>query len=185
MSALDCLICTAGSYCQSYGLSEPTGLCDIGYFCPGGQDSPTPNDLACSPGHFCYQGSHNQTGCPSGEYQPHWGQGDCDPCPAGSYCKAFGEFSVWYGFLGYYFKGCPDILFWGIFLAVLWWVHINLLEKHTIHGINKIILNFELSCLNIYTLYLIISSVSLTFRWLWRPWCRQHHNNWQLLWPLP
>lgn len=88
---MDCLSCTAGSYCQSYGLSEPTGRCDIGYYCPGGQDSPTPNEYACSPGHFCYQGSHNQTGCPSGDYQPHWGQGDCDTCPAGSYCKAFGK----------------------------------------------------------------------------------------------
>ena len=99
MSALDCLICTAGSYCQSYGLYEPTGLCDIGYYCPGGQDTPTPSEYACSPGHFCYQGSHNQTGCPSGDYQPHWGQGDCDQCPSGSYCKAFGEYHCIYSTL--------------------------------------------------------------------------------------
>lgn len=90
-SLADCMECTAGFYCQAYGLSAPSGPCDIGYYCPGGQDTPTPSLYACSPGHFCYEGSHNQTGCPSGDYQPHWGQGDCDTCPPGSYCKAFGK----------------------------------------------------------------------------------------------
>ncbi|XP_071958404.1 uncharacterized protein [Antedon mediterranea] len=90
----DCLPCTGGSYCEGYGLSSPTNLCAPGYFCPEGQDTYEPTDLACSPGHFCELGSWNQTGCPSGWYQPDWGRHDCDPCPAGSYCKAFGDYEL-------------------------------------------------------------------------------------------
>ena len=90
-SDADCTTCTPGYYCQAYGLSEPSGLCSIGYYCPGGQDTPTPAIYGCSPGHFCYEGSHNETGCPSGDYQAHWKQGSCNPCPQGSYCKAVGE----------------------------------------------------------------------------------------------
>jgi len=87
----DCLPCTAGKYCQSYGLATPTGDCDAGYYCPGGQSTAKPTTYSCSPGHFCPTGSWNETGCPSGYYQPHWKQSTCDICPAGSYCKAFGE----------------------------------------------------------------------------------------------
>lgn len=86
----DCLPCTAGQYCQQYGLPTPTGDCHAGYYCPEGQESPQPTTYGCSPGHFCEIGSHNETGCPSGYYQPHWKQSTCDICPAGSYCKAFG-----------------------------------------------------------------------------------------------
>ena len=86
----DCEECTAGMYCQDYGMSSPSGPCYEGYYCPGGQDNPMPTNLACSPGHFCVNGSHNQTGCASGWYQPHWRKSTCDICPAGSYCKAFG-----------------------------------------------------------------------------------------------
>lgn len=86
----DCESCTAGYYCQQYGLEEPDGPCDPGYFCPGGQDTARPLNLACSPGHFCPRGSWNETGCPSGYFQPQWKLDTCDICPAGSYCKAFG-----------------------------------------------------------------------------------------------
>lgn len=85
-----CLPCTAGKYCQDYGLALPNGDCFAGYYCPEGQDVPQPTTYACSPGHFCEVGSWNETGCPSGMYQPHWTRSVCDICPAGSYCKAFG-----------------------------------------------------------------------------------------------
>ena len=94
----DCLSCTAGMYCQQYGLAAPTAECHAGYYCPEGQESPKPTTYACSPGHFCEVGSHNETGCPSGYYQPHWKQSTCDLCPAGSYCKAFGKLLVNYFF---------------------------------------------------------------------------------------
>ena len=88
-----CMLCTAGKYCQDYGLALPNGDCYAGYYCPEGQDVPQPTNYACSPGHFCEVGSWNETGCPSGMYQPHWARSNCDICPAGSYCKAFGKFS--------------------------------------------------------------------------------------------
>ncbi|XP_071497013.1 uncharacterized protein [Diadema antillarum] len=90
----DCLLCTAGMYCEDYGLASPTAECAAGYFCPGGQNTSQPTHLACSPGHFCQQGSWNETGCPSGYFQPHWKQSDCDICPEGSYCKAFGDYEI-------------------------------------------------------------------------------------------
>lgn len=86
-----CLLCTAGKYCQDYGLALPNGDCFAGYYCPEGQDVPQPTNYACSPGHFCEIGSWNETGCPSGMYQPHWARSTCEICPAGSYCKAFGK----------------------------------------------------------------------------------------------
>lgn len=89
-----CMLCTAGKYCQDYGLALPNGDCYAGYYCPEGQDVPQPTNYACSPGHFCEVGSWNETGCPSGMYQPHWARSNCDICPAGSYCKAFGKFSL-------------------------------------------------------------------------------------------
>ena len=87
----DCESCTAGSFCNGYGLSNPSGLCSAGYYCPGGQSSDSPVDYACSPGHYCLIGSWNQTGCPSGTYQAHWQRNTCDDCPAGFYCRALGE----------------------------------------------------------------------------------------------
>ena len=88
----DCEPCIPGQFCEEYGLVLPNGDCTQGYYCPGGQDTSQPLEYACSPGHFCPTGSHNQTGCPSGYYQPHWKQYNCELCPAGSYCKAFGDY---------------------------------------------------------------------------------------------
>lgn len=90
----DCEPCTAGYYCDGYGLSAPIGPCDAGYFCPGGQDKRRPLNLACSPGHFCLTGSWNETGCPSGTYQAHWGRSFCEACPVGFYCKSIGDYEI-------------------------------------------------------------------------------------------
>ena len=83
----DCTNCTSGHYCDGYGLIAPNSTCDPGYYCPGGQSSPTPLHLACTPGHFCPRGSHNQTGCPAGQYQPHWAAANCLTCPEAYYCN--------------------------------------------------------------------------------------------------
>ena len=95
VNVTDCKPCTPGYYCEQYGLAAPNGPCHAGYYCPGGQYAARPVEYACSPGHFCLEGSWNETGCPSGTYQPHWKQSDCDVCPAGSYCKAFGKHYWW------------------------------------------------------------------------------------------
>ena len=88
----DCIPCTAGYYCEGYAQTEPSGLCSQGYYCPGGQNRSEPLDFVCSTGHFCLEGSGNQTGCPSGTYQDHWGQHNCTECPAGKFCEAFGDY---------------------------------------------------------------------------------------------
>lgn len=35
----DCTLCPPGKYCETTGLSEPTGLCIEGYYCPAGSIS--------------------------------------------------------------------------------------------------------------------------------------------------
>ena len=35
-------MCPAGSYCGSNGLTNPSGFCAAGYYCPAGQSEPTP-----------------------------------------------------------------------------------------------------------------------------------------------
>ena len=82
----DCEPCTAGYYCEGFGLTIPTDECSSGYYCPGGQASFQPVGLSCGPGHFCESGSSNQTGCPAGQYQPNWGQSECLACPEAYYC---------------------------------------------------------------------------------------------------
>ena len=65
------------------------GPCDPGYYCPGGQDVPRPTEYACSLGHFCLQGSWNETVCPAGTYQPQSKQSDCVNCTAGVLLQSF------------------------------------------------------------------------------------------------
>ncbi|XP_033646870.1 uncharacterized protein LOC117306372 isoform X1 [Asterias rubens] len=89
-----CLSCTPGMYCEEWGMELPSAECSRGYYCPGGQDAFKPVDLACSPGHFCEVGSWNQTGCPSGWYQQHWGRYDCNLCPKGAYCRAYADYEL-------------------------------------------------------------------------------------------
>ena len=63
-----------GSYCASYGLDAPSGACDAGYYCPGGQNSSSPADYVCSPGHNCPVGSPDEKPCQPGTYQDEHGQ---------------------------------------------------------------------------------------------------------------
>ena len=46
----NCKPCSAGMYCEGYGLSEPTGLCYAGYYCLGGAASATPRNESVSIG---------------------------------------------------------------------------------------------------------------------------------------
>ena len=61
-------------YCESYGLEAPTGFCDTGYYCPAGQNTSTPQQYSCTPGHYCEQGSTDQMACASGTYQDEFTQ---------------------------------------------------------------------------------------------------------------
>lgn len=84
----DCELCTEGSYCETQGLSSPTGKCDPGYYCPSGQSSKKPAGFRCTPGHYCPNGSISERPCQSGSYQDEYGQWNCKECPAGFYCDA-------------------------------------------------------------------------------------------------
>ena len=81
-----CLSCPAGSYCDGAGNSVPDGLCQEGYYCPGGQSSPNPPDLNCTLGHYCPEGSDAPIRCASGTYQDETGQASCKGCPQGYFC---------------------------------------------------------------------------------------------------
>lgn len=80
------LIFIAGFYCGNHGLEEPSGPCDAGYYCPGGQNVSNPSDYSCTPGHYCPTGSSKQIDCASGTYQDQFTQGSCKTCTEGFYC---------------------------------------------------------------------------------------------------
>lgn len=46
----ECKNCTAGSFCNGRGLSDVSGECEGGYYCPGGQSTGTPVDYICNKG---------------------------------------------------------------------------------------------------------------------------------------
>jgi len=81
-----CISCTPGMYCSGTGLPAPSGNCSRGYYCPGGQDNPTPVGLECTQGHYCLEGKSSPDRCPAGSYQDDVGQWMCKGCPAGYYC---------------------------------------------------------------------------------------------------
>jgi hypothetical protein len=73
-AAGDCKACPGGKYCETTGLSAPTGLCNAGFFCtknavvnnptlPSGSFGP------CPIGSYCLAGSAVGTLCPPGTYR--------------------------------------------------------------------------------------------------------------------
>ena len=81
----DCIQCTGGSYCETTGLSAPTGLCDEGWYCPLGSSSP--QTTRCQPGEFCPAGSVDATPCTSGSYCSTAELAEVTgPCLEGYYC---------------------------------------------------------------------------------------------------
>ncbi|OAF66035.1 hypothetical protein A3Q56_06248, partial [Intoshia linei] len=84
------LTCPAGKYCGTYGLATPTGDCDAGYFCSGGDRYAANSKInLCAVGHFCSQGTTSATPCPPGTYSNSRGlksSAQCQKCPMGKYC---------------------------------------------------------------------------------------------------
>ncbi|XP_075046430.1 uncharacterized protein LOC142107145 [Mixophyes fleayi] len=85
----DCKACPPGYYCNSSGITFPTGQCSEGYYCPEGQT--LPNSLPCPVGHRCPGGSPNPIPCESGFYQKDERQTTCRTCEAGFYCELRGR----------------------------------------------------------------------------------------------
>ena len=82
-----CLSCTAGTYCQTQGLSAPPANCSAGWYCVGGAIQAMPTDPLqggrCPRGAYCPAGSENYTDCDGGQYCPNVGMdapaGNCSP----------------------------------------------------------------------------------------------------------
>ena len=102
-----CVLCTNGSYCETDGLSAPTGKCYGGYYCLKGSKSPVPvNDMntttstfdyfndKCPKGYFCPNGTANPQPCPRGYFSNNDGlklRTECQKCPPGKYCNVIGQ----------------------------------------------------------------------------------------------
>ncbi|KAJ8397174.1 hypothetical protein AAFF_G00440080 [Aldrovandia affinis] len=95
-----CLLCPAGTYCEDWGLSEPTGPCQPGYFCLAGINFMNPDGNIstgvggpCPKGHYCPEGTSLPLPCPLGSFSNslHVKETDgCSPCPPGQFCGSMG-----------------------------------------------------------------------------------------------
>ncbi|XP_070399343.1 multiple epidermal growth factor-like domains protein 6 [Nothobranchius furzeri] len=85
-----CWPCPPGLYCNSSGLTHPSGPCEKGYYCSGGSMFSKPSDEStgdiCPTGHYCPMGSAFPIPCPDGTYSNTTGADACDDCPSGTYC---------------------------------------------------------------------------------------------------
>ena len=59
---------STGSFCLG-GKSNVSGLCLEGYYCPGGQNTSSPDEFYCKEGFKCAEGSSDQQPCEDGTYQ--------------------------------------------------------------------------------------------------------------------
>ena len=53
----ECDPCPGGMYCETDGLTAPTGDCDPGYFCPEGSIYKDAAGNECPTGHYCPGGN--------------------------------------------------------------------------------------------------------------------------------
>ena len=79
----NCLACTAGYYCAGTGNTNYTAPCSEGFYCPAGEDEPSPAEYNCTLGHYCPEASGQPLTCDPGYYQDEEGQSLCKDCPAG------------------------------------------------------------------------------------------------------
>lgn len=113
--ASDCYTCSEGSYCEGEGLTRPTGLCDIGYYCTSGSRTRTPDGSGgdvCPAGNYCPQGSPSPVACPPGTNSTAKGIGQksqCGACTKGYYCPDSGTVHATLSCpTGYYCPGGVD-----------------------------------------------------------------------------
>ena len=98
-----CTKCKPGYYCNSTGLTAPSGLCSPGFYCHEGQSIPTPSNYECPIGHYCPEGTAEPLPCSDGTFMNHTLALECYTCIERWYCVK--------GFLtemcppGYY---CPE-----------------------------------------------------------------------------
>uniref|UniRef100_A0A7S3JP84 Chitin-binding type-2 domain-containing protein n=1 Tax=Aureoumbra lagunensis TaxID=44058 RepID=A0A7S3JP84_9STRA len=81
-----CQNCTAGRFCASEGLSEPTADIDAGYYGGSGVSTSRPTETRCPQGFYCPRGSRLPIRCPAGTYAETPGLERCRECPSGYAC---------------------------------------------------------------------------------------------------
>lgn len=92
-AAANCTLCSPGYYCDATGLTEPVGLCNEGFYCSGGSDSPSPPNTTptggpCPIGKYCLNGTTVPLDCPAGTYNDVKQMSVCTNCEEGYYCES-------------------------------------------------------------------------------------------------
>ncbi|KAM9734328.1 uncharacterized protein ACNS7B_016072 [Menidia menidia] len=98
-SADACHPCPVGMFCSRSGLSQPSGHCQAGYFCPAGSTSPNSTEIQgnlarthlCPSGYYCPSGTGYPLPCPVGSLSMFQGLRiieECPPCPPGLFCNS-------------------------------------------------------------------------------------------------
>ena len=102
-TADECFNCPAGSYCSGTAVTDVTGPCQAGYWCPESSTVATQNDvlagyyseagaimqLPCLHGTFsAANNAQTCTACTAGKYCPSSALTDGTACPVGQYCEA-------------------------------------------------------------------------------------------------
>lgn len=92
-----CKSCPPGYYCQTTGLSAPTGPCDAGYMCYGGATTSNPTDgvlgAVCPIKSYCPAGSAKSIICEDGTKTTTTGNNVCTNCAAGKWCTGSVEYN--------------------------------------------------------------------------------------------
>lgn len=60
--------------------------CDEGFYCPGKQNTSSPQNFICPAGHYCPKGSPDPIRCQNGTYEDRTGSWKCKICPSGHFC---------------------------------------------------------------------------------------------------
>ncbi|PIK41162.1 hypothetical protein BSL78_21986 [Apostichopus japonicus] len=90
-AASECYPCSGGFYCETEGLTIPTGECAEGYYCPDGTIYREPNNTFCPVGHYCPGANSYPIPCQNNTYVNYTHAVMCLDCPAGYFCKFQGE----------------------------------------------------------------------------------------------
>ena len=61
------LVYFSGYYCGGVGLTQESGECSGGYYCPSGQSTASPTSYSCPQGSYCPIGSPQPIMCPRGK----------------------------------------------------------------------------------------------------------------------